>query len=39
MKFRKRMSRRGSRRHFTRNAVRVKSKNLRAMPMRGGFRI
>lgn len=35
---RNRMSRRGSRRHFSRNA-RSHSKNLRARPMRGGFRI
>lgn len=35
---RQKMSRRGSRRHFTRHAVRVHKKNL-VNPMRGGFRI
>lgn len=39
MKNRKRMSRKGSRRHFTKNALRVHKKNLRAMPMRGGYRL
>ena len=39
MRYRKRMSRRASRRHFSRNAVRVHRKNMRAVPMRGGFRI
>lgn len=33
------MSRRSSRRSFSKNAVRVHKKNLRAQPMRGGFRI
>lgn len=39
MRYRKKMSRRGSRKHFSRNAVRVHKKNMRAVPMRGGFRI
>lgn len=36
---RSKMSRRSSRRSFSKNAVRVHKKNLRAQPMRGGFRI
>lgn len=36
---RHKMSRRGSRRHFTKNALRIHKKNLRAAPMRGGFRL
>lgn len=36
---RKRMSRRKSRRLFSRTASRTRKKNLRAVPMRGGFRI
>jgi hypothetical protein len=36
---RKKMSRRGSKRYFTRAAVKTHKKNLRAVPMRGGFRI
>lgn len=36
---RHRMSRRGSRRHFSKHARGTKSLNLRAHPMRGGFRI
>lgn len=32
------MSRAGSQRHFTRNAMRVNGKNY-AMPMRGGIRL
>lgn len=36
---RRRMSRRGSRRLFSRTASRTHSRNLRATPMRGGFRI
>lgn len=33
------MSRRGSRKHFTRNAVKVHKKNLPARVMRGGIRL
>lgn len=36
---RRRMSRRQSRKIFRRGAVRVARRNLRAVPMRGGFRI
>lgn len=36
---RHRLSRRSSARMFTRGALRVKAKNLRAVPMRGGFRL
>lgn len=36
---RRRMSRRRSRRLFSRTALRTRRKNLRARPMRGGFRI
>ena len=36
---RKRLSRRRSRRLFSRTALRTRKKNLRARPMRGGFRI
>lgn len=36
---RKRMSKRTSKRVFTRDALRVKAKNLQATPMRGGFRL
>lgn len=36
---RHKMSRRTSRKHFTRNALRIHKKNLRAQPMRGGFRL
>lgn len=39
MKNRQRMTKKGSKRHFTKNALRVHKKNLRTMPMRGGFRI
>lgn len=39
MKFRKKLSMKKSKKMFTRGAVNVKSKNLRANPMRGGFRI
>lgn len=38
MAFRSKMSRSGSRKHFTRNAVRTHGKNF-AMPMRGGIRL
>lgn len=34
-----RISRRFSRRLFSRTAMRVRRRNLRARPMRGGFRI
>lgn len=36
---RRKLSRRKSKKIFTKGAVRVKRKNLRAKPMRGGFRI
>lgn len=36
---RRKLSRRKSRKIFTKGAVSVKRKNLRAKPMRGGFRI
>ena len=36
---RRRISRRASKRLFSRTASRTRSKNLRASPMRGGFRI
>ena len=39
MSRRRRISRRVSRRLFTKTASRTRSKNLRAIPMRGGFRI
>lgn len=39
MKPRRKMSRRSSRRSFTKNAMRVHKKNLRLAPMRGGFRL
>lgn len=39
MSRRRKMSRRTSRKVFKKGAVRTKSVNLRATPMRGGFRI
>lgn len=36
---RKRMSARKDRRVFSNTAMKVKAKNLRSVPMRGGFRI
>lgn len=33
------MSKRGSRKYFTKHASKVHSVNLRSHPMRGGFRI
>lgn len=36
---RRRLSRRTSARMFTSGAMKVKAKNLRAVPMRGGFRL
>lgn len=36
---RHKMTRKHSRRHFTKNALRIHKKNLRAMPMRGGYRL
>ena len=36
---RRKLSRKKSRKIFTRGAVNVKKRNLRARPMRGGFRI
>nr|QJB20619.1 MAG: hypothetical protein [Microvirus sp.] len=35
---RRRMSRKGSKRSFTKNAMRVHPKNARITPMRGGIR-
>jgi len=39
MKFRKRANKRRDKRSFTKNALRVHRKNLRATPMRGGIRL
>lgn len=39
MKHRKKLSRKGSRRLFSKTAQKVKIQNLRASPMRGGYRI
>lgn len=39
MKYRKKLSRRGSRRLFTKTARRVHAKNGRGRPMRGGIRL
>lgn len=39
MRRRMKMSRRGSRKNFTRHAKRVHRKNVRPASMRGGFRI
>lgn len=39
MKKRQRISRKGSRRLFTRTAVKTKSKNFAPRPMRGGIRL
>lgn len=36
---RKHISRRSSKKRFSRTATSVRKKNLRARPMRGGFRI
>lgn len=36
---RRKLSRRKSKKIFTKGAVKVKKRNLRARPMRGGFRI
>lgn len=36
---RHKLSRKKSKKIFTKGAVKVKKKNLRARPMRGGFRI
>ena len=36
---RRKLSKRGSKRLFTATASRTHKKNLRAVPMRGGFRI
>jgi len=36
---RSRMSRRGSRRNFTRNAIRTNRRNVAPTPMRGGIRL
>lgn len=36
---RRKLSKRKSRKIFTKGAVRIKKRNLRAKPMRGGFRI
>lgn len=39
MAYRKRMSRKGSRRHFSKNAMRVHRKNIPGTIMRGGLRL
>jgi len=39
MKKRSKMSRKKSRKNFTKNAVRVHPKNTRGNPMRGGIRL
>ena len=39
MKKRRPMSRKASKKNFTRNAQRTSGKNLRGRPMRGGFRL
>lgn len=39
VKRRRKLSRRKSRKIFTKGAVNIRKKNLRAKPMRGGFRI
>lgn len=36
---RRKISRRGSKRYFAATAAKTHKKNLRAIPMRGGFRI
>lgn len=36
---RRKMSRKGSKRYFSATAAKTHVKNLRAVPMRGGFRI
>ena len=39
MKYRSKMSKKRSRKSFTKGAQRVKSKNYAAAPMRGGYRL
>lgn len=39
MKYRSKISPKRSKKMFSKNAVKVQKKNLRAVPMRGGFRI
>lgn len=39
MSKRRKMTRRGSKRYFAATAAKTHRKNLRAVPMRGGFRI
>lgn len=39
MKRRSKMSRKGSRKLFTRTAQKIKKKNLQPTPMRGGIRL
>lgn len=39
MKNRRPANRRSDKKSFTRNAAKVHKKNMRAMPMRGGFRL
>ncbi len=39
MSYRKKMSRKGSRKNFRKGAVHVNKKNLRPAPMRGGYRL
>jgi len=39
MAFRKKMSRQGSRKSFTRGAMRIHGRNATGQPMRGGIRL
>lgn len=39
MKFRSKIGSRRSKKMFSKHAVKTQKKNLRAVPMRGGFRI
>lgn len=38
-RFRRKMRRRGSKRYFSRNAVKSHKRNSNSTPMRGGFRL
>lgn len=39
MKYRKKMSRKGSKKYFTRNAKKVHKRNVTNQVMRGGYRL
>jgi hypothetical protein len=39
MKYRKKMSRRRSKKSFTKGAMKTKKQNLMSYPMRGGYRL